>query len=530
MSEIMIRKETVEDYRKTEQMTLRAFWNIHGPGCNEHYLVHILREADCYVEELSRVAEADGEIVGAIIYSKAKVVDGDKVHEVLTFGPLCVEPTFHNAGVGRKLLEETLPLAKKMGYPGVIIFGEPGYYPKRGFITCDHFGITTPDGKNYDSFMAYPLEEEKFSHIHGKFYEDDVFEACEDLERVTEFTKEFAYPKPLKLSCQWLHEERLGTICEIQKNTYKIRFWEKEFTAKLKGNFYKNNVELPVVGDYVTFLLNQTGDSMITSVCERSSVLKRPDQSGHAIGYVKNMNEQVMVANFDYVFIVASLNDNYNFNRIARYVSMTLQGNGIPVVILTKVDLCNNPERYVREIEELSDKVRVHTISALYGIGLEELDEYLQPRKTIAILGSSGVGKSTLVNAIVGEEVMKTSNIREEDSKGRHTTTYRQLLELDNGARMIDTPGMRELGMCDADDGIDETFSDIVELEAKCKFSDCKHNTEPGCAIKAALEDGTLTVERYKLFKSLHSESRNNAKMKQISKQIKMIKKTKEIY
>ena len=206
-------------------------------------------------------------------------------------------------------------------------------------------------------------------------------------------------------------------------------------SAKLKGTFNRENEALPVVGDHVIFLLNENGDSLITSICERKSVLKRPYAADHSMDYGK---EQIMVANVDDVFIVSSLNDNYNFNRIARYVSVALQGNATPAVILTKADLCSNPGRYVREIEALSDKVRVHCVSALYGIGTEELHQYLQPGKTIAILGSSGVGKSTLVNALVQEDVMKTSEIRECDSKGRHTTTHRQMIVLENGARIID--------------------------------------------------------------------------------------------
>jgi len=316
-----------------------------------------------------------------------------------------------------------------------------------------------------------------------------------------------------------------GRICEIQKSVYYIRFEKKEYPAKLKGSFFNEGKDLPVVGDYVLFKYNPYGDSVITEVLERQSILKRPDQSGHAYAFVKNMQEQVMVANFDYVFIVASLNDNYNYNRIARYVSITLQGNGIPVVILTKLDKCDNPGRYISEIEALSDKVRVHCISALYGIGLEELDPYLEPGKTIAILGSSGVGKSTLTNALVGEKIMKTSAVREEDSKGRHTTTNRQMLELKNGAVLIDTPGMRELGMCDVDEGIDETFADVAEIACNCKFSDCKHNSEPGCAIKAAIADGTLSKDRYELYLSLHSESNKSGLMKTVAKKRKMINK-----
>ena len=243
-----------------------------------------------------------------------------------------------------------------------------------------------------------------------------------------------------------------GTVCEIQRNSYNILVENKTIHAKLKGNFFRENEGLPVVGDNVVFLPNENGDSMISSVCERKSVLKRPYAADHSMD---NGKEQVMVANVDYVFIVSSLNDNYNFNRIARYVSMTLQGNAIPVVILTKADLCSNPGRYAGEIEKLSEQVKVHCVSALYGIGMDELNKYLQLGKTIAILGSSGVGNSTLVKELVQEDVMQTSEIRESDAKGRHTTTHRQMIVLLNGARIIDTPGMRELGMGDMDQGCD---------------------------------------------------------------------------
>ena len=233
-----------------------------------------------------------------------------------------------------------------------------------------------------------------------------------------------------------------------------------------------------------------------------------------------------MVANVDYCFIVTSLNEDYSFNRIARYVSIALQGGAVPVVILTKSDLCGSAEEYVREVEGLSDKVRVHAISALYHLGLEELDEYLQPGTTICLMGSSGAGKSTLINTITGEETMKTSAIREADDKGRHTTTCRKMILLPNGVCIIDTPGMREVGMANTQAGIDDTFSDITELERQCRFCNCRHETEPGCAIKAAIASGELSRERYGLYKNLGAEnSRNQALKKEISRLAKAYKK-----
>ena len=317
--------------------------------------------------------------------------------------------------------------------------------------------------------------------------------------------------------------ENKGRISEIQKNTYTISFQGKEVPAKLKGSFREAEAsQLPVVGDYVIFKFNPIGDSVIESVCERKSFLQRPDQA-------KSLTMQYMLANADYTFIITSLNEDYSYNRIARYISVVLQGGSVPVVLLTKSDLCSNTGRYIREVETISDKVRVHAICALYDIGLEELSEYMKSGITIALLGSSGAGKSTLLNALAGKEIMKTSEVRSSDSTGKHTTTHRQLIELENGVSIIDTPGMREIGIARAEEGLEDTFSDIVELEAMCRFSDCRHDTEPGCAIKAAIGSGELSEERYMLYKSLTTENvRNYAKKKEIAKWAKVAKKFKE--
>ena len=320
------------------------------------------------------------------------------------------------------------------------------------------------------------------------------------------------------------HEStKQGRIIEVRKNSFIIDFEDLEVFAKLKGSFYEEDAEQwPVVGDYVTFIHNPSGDSVILSVGERKSFLQRPDQAKTGV-------MQYMAANADYSFIVTSLNEDYSYNRIARYVSISLQGGCVPVVILTKADLCADAERYVRKVETLSDKVRVHAISALKGTGLKELEEYFTPGTTICLLGSSGAGKSTLINALAGEEIMKTGAVRESDSTGKHTTTHRQLIKLKNGVAVIDTPGMREVGMARAEDGIDDTFSDIIELESRCRFRNCRHDTEPGCAVKAAIAEGTLSKERLALYRNLGTENaRNHAKKKAIAKQLQAYKKNRK--
>ncbi|QAA35282.1 N-acetyltransferase [Clostridium manihotivorum] len=183
-------------------MTKEAFWNKHHLGCDEHYLVHKLREDKDYIPELSRIALKNGEVIGCIMYSKAQVVDGLDIHEIVTFGPLSVAPKWQGCGVGELLLRETMKLAAGKGYKGIVIFGEPDYYPRIGFKTCDNFNITTSDGKNFDAFMAIELAQDSMKDIKGKFYESEVFENLPK-EEVEEYNKNFPKLKKLRFPGQW---------------------------------------------------------------------------------------------------------------------------------------------------------------------------------------------------------------------------------------------------------------------------------------------------------------------------------------
>lgn len=198
-----------------------------------------------------------------------------------------------------------------------------------------------------------------------------------------------------------------------------------------------------------------------------------------------------------------------------------------PVIVLTKADLNNDYEKYVNELKSQYENIDVVAISSKTGLGLEAIEKYLNREKTLVLLGSSGVGKSSLVNAISGDEIMKVNRIREDDSKGRHTTTHRQLIMLASKTMIIDTPGMRELGMWDAGEGIKKTFDDIEELLEQCKFSDCSHKSEPGCAIKSALETGELDEDRWKRYLQLKHEDKFVKQKSAYTKKEKLINKIK---
>ncbi len=204
---LIIRSEQPDDYHQTELITQKAFWNLHNPGCSEHLLVRKLRTDPAYVPELSRVAELDGSVVGTIMYSHSKVVDGETTHALLTFGPLCVEPSLQKTGIGARLMQETFHLAREAGHTAIIIFGEPGYYPRFGFTPCERYGITTADGKNFDAFMALELTPGSLAGVQGKFYEADVFENLPE-DEVEEFNKQFPPMEKLRLPGQWGYEEQ----------------------------------------------------------------------------------------------------------------------------------------------------------------------------------------------------------------------------------------------------------------------------------------------------------------------------------
>jgi predicted N-acetyltransferase YhbS len=268
MDNLIIRQETPADFKAAEHLTMRAFWNIHGPGCNEHLLVRKIRQSQDYLPNISQVAELDGKVAGAIYYTKAKVVEDKTVHDVVTFGPLAVEPTLQDSGIGKALLEETIHLAREAGYSGIVIIGEPAYYPKRGFVTCDNFGITDEEGKNYDALMCLPLNKELFGSVHGRLIESPVFKECDNSEEIEQLEAEYPAYRKVKIKDGFLMilDKRFGVIEAVNGDTYYVKFWELTIPAKLSKDFNKDSVK-PNVGDDVLFLWNKDGKSEITSVC-----------------------------------------------------------------------------------------------------------------------------------------------------------------------------------------------------------------------------------------------------------------------
>jgi ribosome biogenesis GTPase / thiamine phosphate phosphatase len=295
----------------------------------------------------------------------------------------------------------------------------------------------------------------------------------------------------------------LGRVALEHKRMYRIWTENGEPLCEVSGKFAfmaNGREDYPAVGDWVVLQERPNENKgTIHAVLPRSSKFSRKS-AGLAT------EEQIVAANVDAIFLVNSLNEDLNLRRMERYLLLTWESGANPVIILSKADLCEDIERKIAEVESVALGVPVIAISAIEKSGIENLQKYLQPGKTVALLGSSGVGKSTITNILLGVDKQTVQEIRSDDDKGKHTTTHREMILLPNGAILIDTPGMRELQLWEGSEGISESFADIESLTEICRFRDCKHEEEPGCAVQKAIENGKLPDERLTSYKKLLKE------------------------
>lgn len=300
-----------------------------------------------------------------------------------------------------------------------------------------------------------------------------------------------------------------GRVIAEHKNSYLVCTEQGEMPARLTGKMLYDalaRADLPVVGDWVVLRILDGSDpqAVVHAVLPRKSKLSRKEAG-------RRTDEQPVAANVDTVFLMTGLDGNYNVRRIERALTLAREGGAAPVILLSKADLCPDYDERLAAVAAITAGAPVHAISVPQQHGLETLAAYLLPGRTLALLGSSGVGKSTLTNYLLGRDAQQVQEVRRFQEKGKHTTTHREIFTLPSGALLIDTPGMRELQLWGEGEGLTETFADIEELARQCRFSDCRHKQEPGCRVREALRHGELDPGRYENYQKMQQELNNLA-------------------